>query len=132
MNRPLLPVLAAVVALAAPAAVSAAPAPQKAPEAPPDATVKIRFALEELVARSFARSRQKPLDDQVRSRCDADLRVCEIDFGGSADGDAALEHERPERGGPLEPWFPHVYRHRVIMRPIHRYGMHKRPPFENR
>jgi hypothetical protein len=43
VNRPLLPVFAAVAALAAPAAASAAPAPQKAPEAPPGATVKIKL-----------------------------------------------------------------------------------------
>jgi hypothetical protein len=43
VNRPLLPVLAAAVAFAAPAAASGAAAPRKAPEVTPSATVKIKL-----------------------------------------------------------------------------------------
>ena len=77
----------------------------------PHATVQIRLALEQLVARAFARRRQEALHDEVRRRRDADFRMREEDLRRAPDGQAPFEHERPERCRPLEPRLPWVECH---------------------
>jgi len=75
--------------------------------------VQIRLTLEQLVTCALARGRQQALDDEVRCRCDADLRMGEEHLCRAADSQTTFEDERPERGRPLESRLPWVECHCV-------------------